>query len=252
MNQFLVLNKKNLSEFVKNIANKQKVVAPVKKGVKNFAFQEVTSGDDVCLDYIPTILPPKKYFMPQRETLVEYNIKDEKWKTVVSQDNIVLFGVHTCDLAGIQCLNMAMTGKPKDINYIVRQKNISIIGFECNDYCDEYASCKVVKNHLPKGGYDLFLTDIGDEYLVHVNTLTGENLVEKAKVCTPATDEYMEKLKSLRAEKKKKIKEEVNVDYDGLKPLFDKAMESKIWEDIDKKCVACGNCTNVCPTCLLF
>ena len=66
---------------------------------------------------------------------------------------------------------VVFSDNPKDINYMVRKNKITIIGLECNDYCDEYASCKVVKNDLPKGGYDLFLTDIGDEYLVHVNTL---------------------------------------------------------------------------------
>ena len=61
-----ILNKDGLDGFIKNLSKKMKVYAPVPKGHGNFAFEEVSSGSQVALKYIPTILPPKKYLMPQR------------------------------------------------------------------------------------------------------------------------------------------------------------------------------------------
>jgi sulfhydrogenase subunit beta (sulfur reductase) len=252
MQQYKILAKKNLDDFIRKLSVKHQVVAPVKRGLKNFAFEPVTSAEKVSLKHIPTILPPKKYFMPQSERLAEYDKEKGQWQTVLEYDDTVILGVHTCDLAGIQCLNMVFSDKPKDINYIARKNKIGIIGFECNDYCDEYASCAVMDNHLPNGGYDLFFTELAEVYMVHINTLLGEEMVDEAGVFQAATAKHKDELENIRAQKRKIFKDEINVKHNDLKPLFDKSFQAQVWSDLDKRCVACGNCTNVCPTCYCF
>ena len=252
MEQHVILQKSDFDNFIERLAKIQKLIAPVKKGVKNFTFQEIKSAKDIALRYIPTILPPKKYFMPSREELVEYNKSESQWNAVLEYDKIIIFGVHTCDLAGIQCLNMVFTEKPKDINYIVRKNKIGIIGLECNDYCDEYASCALMDNDFPNGGYDLFFTELKDHFIAHINTLIGEEMIEKTKVFKKATEENMEELKSVRQRKKNIFKNEVEIKHKDLKLLFEKSFASSVWQDLDKRCLACGNCTNVCPTCYCF
>lgn len=252
MKQFVILAKQDLDTFISALAQSQKVVAPVARGNANFSFQEVSSGKEVALKYIPTILPPKKYFLPTQETITSYNRRENSLNAILEYEKMVIFGVHTCDLAGIQCLNMVFSDKPKDINYIIRKNKIAIIGLECNDYCDEYASCHVVENHLPNGGYDLFFTDLGDFFLVHINTMLGDELVSKAAVFKPADAKILKELEALREKKRSIFKDEVNVKHEQLKPLFDRSFNSKVWEDLQKRCVACGNCTNVCPTCYCF
>ena len=252
MQQFVTLQKKDLDTFISVLMQSQKVVAPVARGHNNFSFQEISSGKDIALKYIPTILPPKKYFLPIQETLTSYNKRENALNAVLEYEKMVIFGVHTCDLAGIQCLNMVFADKPKDINYIIRKNKIAIIGLECNDYCDEYASCHVVGNHLPNGGYDLFFTDLGDVFIVHINTMLGDELVSKSAVFKPADARMLEALESLREKKRSIFKDEVSVKHENLKSLFDSSFGSKVWEDLNKRCVACGNCTNVCPTCYCF
>lgn len=252
MENYVTLKKSDFNEFIKRLAKIQKVVAPVKRGLKNFAFEEVTSSEDISLTYIPTILPPKKYFMPQEESLAQFDKKENKWETVLEYEELIIFGVHTCDLAGIQCLNMVFSDTPKDINYIVRKNKITIIGFECNAYCDEYASCAVVDSHLPKGGYDLFFTELGDAFIVHINTLDGSDIIKKVSLFDIVNENYENEFKAIRTKKKELFKDEVNVKYKELKPLFDKSPGAKVWDELGKRCVACGNCTNVCPSCYCF
>lgn len=252
MEQYVILQKKYLNDFISKLTKNAKVMAPVKKGIKNFAFEEVNSASDISLKYIPTILPPKKYFLPQKEALVEYNIAEKKWDPVIEYQKMVLLGIHTCDLAGIQCLNMAFSSKPKDINYIVRKNKIAIIGLECNEYCDEYASCAVMDNHLPNGGYDLFFTELDGYFITHINTLLGEDFVEKTGVFVKAEKKHLQALDELRERKRKIFKEEVQISHSELKNLFENSMENTIWNDLDKRCLSCGNCTNVCPTCYCF
>jgi sulfhydrogenase subunit beta (sulfur reductase) len=251
--QYLTLDKSNFNSFISILAQGQKVVAPKKLEDSQYVFSEVSSGDEIALNYTPTILPPKKYFMPQHETLLEYDIHvGQKMQAVVEVEKLVLFGVHTCDLAGIQCLNIVFSDRPKDQNYLIRKNKIAIIGFECNSYCDEHANCALMGNHLPNGGYDLFFTDLGDFFLVHVNTYIGENLINKTGLFNEASDQQLHALDILRAQKRDIFKPEVNIDLKQIPALFDKSEKSNVWEEIGNRCLSCGNCTNVCPTCYCF
>lgn len=252
--QYTVLKKDKFNDFITALAKEKKVVAPVARGHKQYSFENVTNGDEISLDYIPTILPPKKYFMPQYETLAHFDTNSgQKMEPVSEYEEMVLFGVHTCDLAGIQCLNMVFNERPKDFNYLARKNKIVIIGYECNFYCDEYGSCRLIHNHNPNGGYDLFFTNLGDRFIIHVNTLTGEEMIGKSGMFKKAEKEDFAALDKLREEKRNIFgKNEVPIEHEKVPELFDKSYNSPVWEELGKRCVACGNCTNVCPSCYCF
>ena len=248
-----ILRKDELDGFIKTLARKMKVCAPVHKGHNNFAFEEVTSAAGIAMAYLPTILPPKKYFMPPREKMLDFDISEGKPKDSASleAEKIALFGVHTCDLAGIQCLNLVFSEKPRDHNYLLRKENILIIGLECNTYCDEHAGCALAGNQYPNGGYDLFFTDLGEQYLIHVNTQNGEELAESMGLAKAGTAD-MAALDKLREAKKTAFQNEIGVDPKKLPAVFAKCADSKVWTELGSRCVSCGNCTNVCPTCYCF
>ena len=73
-----ILMKDELDVFIKKLSKKMKVCAPVAKGHNNFAFEEVTSAAEIAMEYIPTILPPKKYFMPPREKMLDFDLTGGK------------------------------------------------------------------------------------------------------------------------------------------------------------------------------
>lgn len=251
MERYCVLDKNEFDDFIDRLAKLQKLIAPVKRGEKSYAFSEITSGKEISLHYIPTILPLRKYFLPPNETLVEYDKRLHKWEATLYAEDCTVFGVHTCDLAGLQCLNIVFTD-PMDANYNQRKKRILIIGLECNDYCDEYASCALMHNHLPSGGYDLFFTELADRFLIHINTLAGETIVEKMHMVRPARQADLADLADLREKKQQIFQPEIAIGYDELKPLFEKSFQNDVWKDINDRCLSCANCTNVCPTCYCY
>jgi sulfhydrogenase subunit beta (sulfur reductase) len=253
MEQYKILQKDRFDEFIDKIASRQSLYAPVAKGYNRYAFEEVKTGDQISLDYIPTIIPPKKYFMPQREKIATFDIsKGQNMESVFENNKKIIFGVHTCDLAGIHCLNAVFSEPPRDMRYLVRKTDISIIGYECNFYCDEFASCRLVRCDVPSGGYDLFFTNIGDKFIAHVNTLAGEEIINYAKVFDDAKKEDIRALGELRKNKRKVFKNEVPILPGKIAELFDKIYDSPVWQELNERCVACGNCTNVCPTCYCF
>ncbi len=251
--QYVILKKENFNGFITRLSKLHKLVAPVSRGYNNYSFEEVSSGGEIAVKYIPTILPPKKFFMPQQETLLEYDIsKDLHTEAVVESEEMVLFGVHTCDIAGIQCLNMVFSEHPEDYNYLTRKKKIKIIGLECNEYCDEHAVCCLMNTYMPDGGYDLLFTDLGDYFIVHVNTRAGEEIVRAADLFESAENSHLEELEKLREKKRTVFKKELPIELGSIPELFDRSFESKVWSDLDERCLACGNCTMVCPTCYCF
>ena len=251
--EYAVLPKSGYDKFISFLAKQKKLVAPVYKGNNHYAFEPVTNAEQISLSYIPTILPPKKYFMPQYETLVEYDTHEgQNMQAVVELEDLILFGVHTCDIAGIQCLNMVFIDRPRDLNYLIRKNHIIIIGFECNNYCDSDASCGLMDTYNPNGGYDLFLTDLGDYFLVHISTHAGEELVVKSKAFEDVKPNHFEDLKALRKKKEGIFKPEVPVNRDDIPKMFEEGFDCEVWEEIGNRCLSCANCTNVCPTCYCF
>lgn len=251
--QYVILKKKFFSNFISKLSKMQKLVGPVSKGYNNFAFEEVSSDSEISLKYIPTVLPLKKYFMPQRENLLEFKFgKGANVEAVVEYEPMTIFGAHTCDLAGIQCLNMVFSERPKDYNYLTRKNKITLIGLECNDYCDEYASCHLVNASFPSGGYDLFFTDLGDYFIVHINTQTGDEIIDGMDFFKKADVSHMNDLDRLRDHKRKVFNNEVPIESKYITELFDRSFSARVWKDLNERCLACGNCTNVCPSCYCF
>ncbi len=73
-----IFSKKNLDAFVDSlIQDKKYEVVGVKSKGKRFAFDTIDSAEELRLDYDITILPPKKYFLPQYEKLMNYSLKEK-------------------------------------------------------------------------------------------------------------------------------------------------------------------------------
>lgn len=253
MDQQALLSKSHLAEFIVFLAARQKLIGPVALGYNQYKFAEVTTLAELSLNYLPTILPPKKYFLPPHEKLLRYDLSDgQRMEAVLDVEDITLFGLHTCDLAGIQCLNMVFSDHPRDLHYLVRKNHMTLIGLECADYCDHYANCAMLRNHLPKGGYDLFMTELSEHYYVDVNTHSGEQLVAQAGLFEPVDSSALKELRRLRDGKERVFESEVPIRYQDFPQLFEATRDSDVWSKIGDQCLACGNCTNVCPTCYCF
>lgn len=250
--KYASLKKSDLNKWIECLKNKAKLYAPRKKE-NLFVLRPVKEVKDVCLEYLPTILPPKKYYFPQKEKLFKFSCQPFKTgKAIAKFEEFILFGVHTCDIAGIQCMDVAFRDGPEDPNYLNRKDKMTIIGIECLKYCDKFANCTSMGNHVPRGGYDLMMVDLGEKFIVHINSEKGEKLIKDVDFIQEATEKEMNELERSREEKKKIFKEEFFSSLPKVYEAFDKSFNSQIWEDVGKKCVGCGNCTVVCPTCYCF
>jgi sulfhydrogenase subunit beta (sulfur reductase) len=247
-----ILQKKDLGKFVENLKKDHEVIGPKRKA-EGYIFDYIDDSGELALDYTTTMLPPKKIFFPPREPLYSYEkvgeevvIKDlsEKWKK-----KRILFGVHSCDINALLILDGVFGGKLKDQLYLNRRRNTLIIGMNCrspgeNCFCDAMTTGPTIKK-----GYDLLLTDIGDKYYVQVGSKAGEKLLSRDLFRT-ATKADRKKMEAEVIRVKNKLQSDFGIDKLGEK--MKGKFWSKLWEAQTKKCVLCGACNFVCPTCYCF
>lgn len=225
------------------------VISPVRVG-KSYAFQPVKSFDEVVLDYPTTLTSLKKYFIPKSETLLEFD-EDKKIKTSeIYPRNRVLFGAHACDINAINNLNLVFDDKDSQDPYYKKRKSATmIIGFSCMPI--ETCFCHNLGIEEAKGGYDLFLQDLGDRYFVSIGSVEGADVLESA--CNPreTTDED----KKLFLERTRERGEAFNPEIPNIQEipmLMDAFHSDPFWEELGSKCLSCTACASVCPTCYCF
>jgi len=98
---------------------------------------------------------------------------------------------------------------------------------------------------------DVLLTDIGEKYYVEVRSDKGKHLIASMK----------ELLRSAKAEDENNVtyvEEKAiaaitrNMNIEGMVNKLDKMFENSLWKTIAMKCLGCGVCTYLCPTCNCF
>jgi ferredoxin len=118
--------------------------------------------------------------------------------------------------------------------YIKRRENTILLGLSCNTpdvncFCTTFEDGKM---HV-----DALFTDIGDKYLIEVSSEKGKEITEKL---------------SLAKKEEKKITKAKIIDIKGITEKLDEIFNSDLWKKIAMKCLGCGICTYLCPTCHCF
>jgi ferredoxin len=247
-----MIEKEAMAPFVVRLMGDYRVVGPVAKGNK-FAFQEIEDPADVRLDYDTTILPPKKYLQPQEERMMTFTRTGKPVvETVIDAEPTVILGVHTCDLQGLKVLDKAFSEGYPDAHYLKRREQTLLISIECLEPCDEHSFCKSMGTLTANGGYDLHLTDLGDAYAVDVGSEAGEALLKDGSEARPAADADMATLNKVLGAKWPRFSYKLDFDVGELQSLMQSSYDSPLWDALAEKCLACGQCTLVCPTCFCF
>jgi sulfhydrogenase subunit beta (sulfur reductase) len=100
-------------------------------------------------------------------------------------------------------------------------------------------------------GFDLFLQDIGDYYLTLVGTARGDDMVlATGPLFEPVTDADVNEYKRRSSAKRQAFK--LDVEIRDLPEMFEMEYESGIWDELGERCLSCGACSMVCPTCYCF
>lgn len=245
----LKLPKKRLDFFASVLQQFGEVHGPQARN-GGFVFDRLRRWSDARLDYTRTLLPPRKYFLPPHETL--YSLRRDGRAVAPPTGGpgaIVLFGVHACDIHGLNILDEVFGEPFPDPYYRERRSSIALIGIDCVP--DEHCFCRSMRADFVDHGFDLFLYDIGEYYLTLVSSARGDDMVlATGGLFEPVLRSDEEEFKRRSAAKQKAFQLEVEIR--DMSQIFEMEYDSHIWEELGDLCLACGACSLVCPTCYCF
>ncbi len=247
---YRVIDRSELPSLVSAFMETYEVVAPVKSGL-SYAFEVVSSFQEIELDYPTTITSLKKYYLPPRETLFKFDATSNE--VVPYAEKIkprVIFGAHACDINALNCLDSVFEDvRYPDPYYEAHKSATMIVGISCMP--SEGCFCHLLDSDEARNGYDLFLQDIGDRYLVSIGSVEAANILEAS--CNPreATDEDRIAFRQVTRHRQESFNPDIP-DIQEIPMLMDAFHSDPFWEELGSRCLSCTACSSVCPTCYCF
>ncbi|RLE54677.1 MAG: sulfite reductase subunit A [Candidatus Methanomethylicota archaeon] len=224
---------KSLREFPKQISDHQ---APGYYRLEEGDF--FRNGDD----------SPKKYLFPPKMEIFKVNRDLSISFREIEKVKIAFFGIKSCDTASITIMDKVL-GERGDSFYKHFRKELFIVTENCikpgeNCFCSSMGTGPRVQS-----GFDISFTRIDGKILFEAGSERGVKILEKLKL--PHANAKLKK-KFIEVLEKAAEKAKANFEKRFLAEKLELAIESPIWKELAEKCLGCGNCTMVCPTCFCF
>ncbi len=195
----------------------------------------------------------KRFFYPPREALFSAARDGYDWRLLEKPEEsapLALLGVRPCELAAILIQDrVLLQGVYADPLYKARREKSLIVAVNCSQAGGTCFCASMGTGPGVDSGYDLALTELVDSsghvLLVEQGSLRGGeilsgldlplagNLIKQARQAIARTVAAMGR----------------DLDTDGLARRLEAAPEHPHWEKVAGRCLNCGNCTMVCPTC---
>lgn len=164
---------------------------------------------------------------------------------------LALLGVRACELHAIAIQDRVfLEGPAVDVTYKARRERVFVIAVHCGEPSGTCFCASLNTGPKASGGFDLALTEIctGERHFFvgEVGTKRGAELLEDVP-CRPASEEDRQYAAQVVAAAAARMGR--HLDTTDIKELLYRNLEHPRWDDVAGRCIACANCTMVCPTC---
>lgn len=238
------------TDFLRQLAAEYNLYAPKKKwdGVE-YQICGPESLSDIVYPTARLTTPIKYFFYPPRENVTSPE---------ASTKNNVLLGIKDCDLRAIKTLDkIYLDPDYVDPFYKDKRDNTIIISSDCGEPCEVCFCSLFGGNPYLEKGSDLNIFPMDGGVLIEVGSTKGKELIQKHRLSGSSAGEgELNKRQQARNKAVENIKK-ANKEFDIPSPseivgLIEKKYDSKVWNELAETCVACGACTNICPSCHCF
>lgn len=252
---FKIVTRESFRTLVELLLQSNEVIGPRRVGVRRngkpaWQFLPVERVEELDLEYEKTEFSAKTYFLPFRENLSRTRFEGGDWRQDVTYrvQPRALVGLHACDINALLKLDKVLLKGPfPSPYYLSRRRNTFVIGLD-HDPC-ETGFCASLGEDTVTHGFDLYLTDLGDRYFVAIDSDRGFRVLHSVPVRDVEEADrhaYQEVRRRIAAGHR------VHVRVDNLPNLLDIEFESPVWKKWGDKCLSCGSCAMVCPTCYCY
>ncbi len=196
----------------------------------------------------------KQFLLPPRQTLWQVQREGPGWVIRLAEAEAPRFafvGVHPCDLSAMAVQDRVfLQGRHLEPTYQARREAAFVLAVNCaGRTCGTGFCVSMGTGPQATSGFDLALTEVlqeGSYFICEVGTARGGALLSEVP-WRPATPGELEAAARLVAETARHLGR--TLDTAGIKELLYRSYEHPRWDDVAGRCLTCGNCTSVCPTC---
>jgi ferredoxin len=224
-----------------------RIVAPRQLG-ERIELGPVQALVDIAPTYIQTVASAKAVVFPKVEQILGYrtNAKDVTLEDPQpSARPTLVFGIRPCEARAFAALDALFNWDYRDELFNARLAKTTVVSIACTE-ADEACFCTSLGSgpEDPRGS-DLLLHPLAQGgYAADVLTEKGEALVALVRDSLTAAPEDAALAKPASLEKA----------FDGiaLGVALAKSFDAPIWAEQSLRCLGCGACAFVCPTCACF
>ena len=196
----------------------------------------------------------KKYLFPPRVTLWTVERQDGQLNFVESDTEptrLAFLGVRACELAALDIQDKVfLDSGAVDSFYGSQRPNTFIIAVNCAVAGGTCFCVSMDTGPECREGYDLVVTEILDderhEFLIDAQSEAGEEILGQL-IGRPATEADTETVAVILSDTASQMGR--TLDTHGIYGVLMDNLEHSRWDDVAERCLACTNCTLVCPTC---
>ena len=248
------INKKDVSRLLSQWNGEFAIFVPSKEG--DTTKMARWDGEDTSfLDwYRNTVIPPKANLLPSVEEMFRFQKDKGSYQLELPASNgqkQLIFAIRPCDANAIAILDMTFKDGYEDPYYLSRRKNTLLVGLGCTNPYDSCFCTSLGNSPSDSTNVDIMLSDIGDEFLIEGITDAGKELIARTGGLEKATEADDARAKEVREASYNKVTRKI--DTKGIEEKLLACFEDKdYWEKVAAKCISCGICTLLCPTCYCF
>jgi ferredoxin len=195
----------------------------------------------------------KQFLFPARVRLWRAKRQDGGFEVQEPEHDdppLALIGVRSCELHAIEIQDRVfLGGTHADGDYAARRRDLFVVAVNCFEPGGTCFCVSMGTGPKAESGYDLALTEILDgehRFLVEAGSERGATLLAELP-SRPATDADVGAAGRAVAGAVERMGR--TLDPSDLRGLLARNLEHERWDEVASRCLTCGNCTMVCPTC---
>jgi sulfhydrogenase subunit beta (sulfur reductase) len=160
-------------------------------------------------------------------------------------------GVRSCDLHAIAVQDRTfLEGAYVDRDYQARRRSAFVVAVNCGQAAATCFCVSMQTGPLATTGYDIALTEVldgdGHRFVAEAGSDAGAEVLAEV----PRREAAEADLAGAEAAVERAAAQQTrHLETDGIKELLYRNLEHPRWDEVADRCLTCGNCTMVCPTC---
>ena len=219
-------------------------------------YRLVRRDDEALFGYVVGPHSFKKYQLPAEVKLWRGKVDASGALSEIEEPSLesrryAFLGARSCEIHGIGILNRVLFGAVRpDPADTARSADLFIVAVQCGQAGGTCFCVSMNTGPVAESGFDLALTEIIDDgrhyFTVQVGSDRGAAVLRDVPH-QPAAGHERVAAGAVHARTAAQMGREL--DTEGIKELLYRNFEHPRWDEVAERCLTCGNCTMVCPTC---